>query len=65
MSGLKIKRKLEDVEVTFKVSEDELVEHISKMPLDERAVLLRKLAGKDLEAVLPLNLIGSILKNSR
>ena len=65
MSGLRIKRKLEDVEVTFKVSEDELVEHISKMPLDERAVLLRKLAGKDLEALLPLNMIGSILKNSR
>jgi hypothetical protein len=65
MSGLKIKRKIEDVEVTFSVSDDELVEYVSKKPLDERAVLLRKLAGRDLESVLPLNLIGNILKNSR
>ena len=53
------------MEVTFSVSDDELVEYVSKKPLDERAVLLRKLAGRDLESVLPLNLIGSILKNSK
>jgi hypothetical protein len=63
MSGLKIKRKIEDVEVTFSVSDDELVEYVSKKPLDERAVLLRKLAGKDIDSLLPLGLIGNMLKN--
>jgi hypothetical protein len=65
MSGLKIKRKMEDVEVTFSVSDEELVEYVSKKPLDERVVLLRKLAGRDLESVMPLRLIGSILKNAK
>lgn len=62
MSGLKITRQFEDAEITFRVTEDELVAHISGLPIDERLVLLRKLAGKDLEQMLPLKILGGLLK---
>jgi hypothetical protein len=62
MSGLKITR---NAEVTFSVTDEELIEHVSRLPIDERLVLLRKLAGRDLEQVFQLPIIGAIAKKMR
>ena len=62
MSGLKITR---NAEVTFSVTDEELIEHVSQLPIDERLVLLRKLAGRDLEHVFQLPIIGAIVKKLR
>jgi hypothetical protein len=62
MSGLKITR---NAEVTFSVTDEELIEHVSRLPVDERLVLLRKLAGRDLEQVFQLPIIGAIAKKLR
>jgi len=62
MSGLKITR---NAEVTFSVTDEELVEHVSRLPVDERLVLLRKLAGRDMEHVFQLPIIGAIAKKLR
>jgi hypothetical protein len=59
MSGLKITR---NAEVTFSVTDEELVDHVSRLPIDERMVLLRKLAGKDLGHIFSLPIIGTIAK---
>jgi hypothetical protein len=62
MSILKITRSFDGADITFKVTEDEIIAHISNMPMDERLVLLRKLAGKDLQQVMPIKLFGELLK---
>ncbi len=62
MSGLKITR---NAEVTFSVTDEELVEHVGRLPIDERLVLLRKLAGRDLEMIFQLPIISTITKKMR
>jgi len=62
MSSLKITR---NAEVTFSVTDEELVHHVSQLPIDERLVLLRKLAGRDLEQVFQLPIISTIVKKMR
>jgi hypothetical protein len=59
MSSLKITR---NAEVTFSVTDEELVQHVSQLPIDERLVLLRKLAGRDIEHFSQLPLISAIIK---
>jgi hypothetical protein len=62
MSKLKITRRYADSELTFVVTEDELLTWFSSLPMDERLVLLRKLAGKDLERLTPTKILGGLLK---
>lgn len=59
MSSLKITR---NAEVTFTVTDEELIQHVSQLPIDERLVLLRKLAGRDIEHFSQMPLIGAIIK---
>ncbi len=43
MSGITLLRKFDNVELKVTLTEEELIDHISKMELDERVVLIRKL----------------------
>jgi hypothetical protein len=54
---MKIKRKFEDVEITFEVTDEEIIDVISKKNLDERVVFFRKLFQTDIGNVFPFNLI--------
>lgn len=47
-----IKRKFEDVEITFKLTDEEIIEIISKKSIDERTVFFRKLFQTDLKSML-------------
>lgn len=62
MSKLKITRRYAESELTFVVTEDELLTWFSSLPMDERLVLLRKLAGRDLDGLTPSKIIGGLLK---
>lgn len=44
---MKITRKFEDVELTFSLTDDELVKAISSKKADERVVFFRKLMDTD------------------
>ena len=57
--AMEIKRKYEDIEITFKLTDDELVDAISKKSPDERLVFFRKLFQTDLGKVFPFNLLKS------
>jgi hypothetical protein len=59
MSSLKITR---NAEVTFTVTDEELIQHVSQLPIDERLVLLKKLAGRDIEHIVQMPLISAIIK---
>lgn len=58
---MKIKRKYEDVELSFNITDDEIINAIVQKSLDERAVFFRKLFETDVKNTFPFNL--PILKN--
>ena len=53
---MEIVRKYEDVEIRFKITDDEIVQAISKMKPDERLVFLRKLFQTDIGKMFPFNI---------
>jgi hypothetical protein len=59
---MEIKRKFPDVEVTFKLSDEEVIEGIVDMSMDERMVFFRKLFQTDVKNVLTLKFLRQFLK---
>jgi hypothetical protein len=53
---MKIKRKYEDVEISFNITDDEIINSIVDKSLDERAVFFRKLFETDIKNSFPFNL---------
>lgn len=54
---MKIKRKFEDVEINFNVTDEEVIDMLSKKSIDERIVFFRKLFQTDIGNTFPFNLI--------
>ena len=48
---MEIKRRFEDVEIIFNITDDEIIRCISKKPIDERIVFFRKLINNDLSLI--------------
>jgi len=61
MSGITIIRKFDNVELKVTLTEEELIDHISKMELDERVVLIRKLFEKDVSKSFLLGLLNDLI----
>jgi hypothetical protein len=58
---MKIKRKYEDVEITFNITDDEIIELISNKSVDERIVFFRKLFQTDVKNILTLKFLKEFL----
>ena len=57
-----VKRKFEDVEITFKLTDDEIVEAIAKKTIDERTTFFRKLLQTDIKNTFTFKFITDLLK---
>ena len=60
---MEIKRKFEDVELTFRLSDKELINAIASKKLDERVVFFRKLMDTDLRDTLLGNPMFNLVFN--
>jgi hypothetical protein len=60
---MKITRKFEDVELTFNLTDDELITAIASKKVDERVVFFRKLMDTDVKDCLLGNPIGNLILN--
>jgi hypothetical protein len=60
---MEIKRKFEDVELTFRLSDEELINAIASKKLDERIVFFRKLMDTDLRDTLLGNPMFNLVFN--
>ena len=58
---MEIKRKYEDVEITFKLTDEEIIDAISKKSIDERTVFFRKLFQTDLKNILTFDFIRKLI----
>lgn len=58
---MEIKRKYEDVEITFKLTDEEIIDAISKKSIDERTVFFRKLFQTDLKNIFTFKFIKDLL----
>ncbi len=56
-----IKRKFEDVEITFKLSDEEIISIIADKSLDERTVFFRKLFQTDIKNMLTFKFIKTLI----
>jgi len=62
--SMEIKRKFEDVEITFNLTDDEVIDLIATKSLDERVVFFRKLFETDIANTFPFNLMKKVFKNA-
>jgi len=60
---MKITRKFEDVELTFSLTDDELVKAIASKKADERVVFFRKLMDTDVKDFLLGNPMFNLIFN--
>jgi hypothetical protein len=54
---MEIKRKFEDVEIKFKLTDEEIIQLLSQKSLDERVVFFRKLFQTDMRKIFTLKFI--------
>jgi hypothetical protein len=57
-----VKRKFEDLEIQFRLTDEELIELITEKSLDERTVFFRKLFQTDIKNMFTLKYITNLLK---
>jgi hypothetical protein len=60
---MEIKRKFEDIELTFRLSDEELINAIASKKLDERVVFFRKLMDTDVKETLLGNPMFNLIFN--